>query len=116
MPPTQESLADALVVSDASMTASATAGPSTGAPGPSRAKIWGYQGDSAYVRGLAWSPDGRWIASCGTKPIVLFASNGGVRIWDAATGRRVLTEESPPHAMGVGPCREAGFPRFSPLL
>jgi WD40 repeat protein len=73
------------------LTASPTAGLSTGAPGPAPAKIWAYQGDSAYVMGLAWSPDGTRIASCGTKPIVLFASNGGVRIWDAATGRRVLT-------------------------
>lgn len=43
------------------------------------------------LNGLAWSPDGARIASCGTKPIVLFASNGGVRIWDAATGRLVMT-------------------------
>lgn len=54
-------------------------------------KIWSYQGDSAYVEGLAWSPDGTRLASCGNKPIVLFASNGGVRIWDATSGRRVLT-------------------------
>jgi len=54
-------------------------------------KIWGYQGDSAYVYGLAWSPDGTRLASCGIKPIVLFASNGGVRIWNAANGQRVLT-------------------------
>jgi WD40 repeat protein len=73
------------------LTASTSAGPTAGAPGPSPPKIWGYQGDMAYVMGLAWSPDGTRIASCGTKPIVLFASNGGVRIWDAATGRRVLT-------------------------
>ncbi|MBV9257671.1 MAG: WD40 repeat domain-containing protein, partial [Ktedonobacteraceae bacterium] len=54
-------------------------------------KIWEYQGDIATVYGLAWSPDGTRIASCGTKPIVLFASNGGVRIWDATSGKRVLT-------------------------
>jgi WD40 repeat protein len=54
-------------------------------------QIWGYQGEAAYVYGLAWSPDGTRLASCGTKPIVLFASNGGVRIWNAANGQRVLT-------------------------
>ncbi len=54
-------------------------------------KIWGYQGDRAYVSGLAWSADGTRLASCGIKPIVLFASNGGVRIWNAANGQRVLT-------------------------
>ncbi len=47
--------------------------------------------DLSYLYGLAWSPDGSRIVSCGTKPTVLFASNGGVRIWDAATGRLVLT-------------------------
>src|SRR5262249_54211161 len=73
------------------LTAAATAGPTAGASAPSPVKNWGYQGDMAYVHGLAWSPDGTRLASCGTKPIVLFASNGGVRIWDAATGRRALT-------------------------
>jgi WD40 repeat protein len=83
----------AVATAAAGVTPSATAdqGAGVSAPGPYPAKIWSYQGDSAYVRGLTWSPDGRQIASCGTKPIVLFASNGGVRIWDAATGRRVLT-------------------------
>jgi WD40 repeat protein len=64
---------------------------SASASGQSPNKIWGYQGDIATVYGLAWSPDGTRLASCGSKPIVLFASNGGVRIWNAANGQRVLT-------------------------
>jgi WD40 repeat protein len=75
----------------AGATPTATPDQNAAASGPYPAKIWSYHGDSAYVWGLAWSPDGARIASCGQKPIVLFASNGGVRIWDAATGRRVLT-------------------------
>jgi eukaryotic-like serine/threonine-protein kinase len=69
----------------------ATTDQSASASGPYPPKIWGYYGDMAYVTGLAWSPDGTRIAACGTKPIVLFATNGGVRIWKAATGQRVLT-------------------------
>ena len=72
-------------------TPTAAAGQGASASGPYPPKIWSYQGDLAYVYGLAWSPDGTRLASCGQKPIVVFASNGGVRIWDAATGRRVLT-------------------------
>jgi WD40 repeat protein len=75
----------------AAATPSAAMNQPASAAGPYPPKIRGYQGDIADVRGLAWSPDGTRIASCGTKPIVLFASNGGVRIWDAATGQRVLT-------------------------
>lgn len=70
---------------------SSTANQSDRAPGAYPDKIWGYQGEAAYVDGLAWSPDGTRLASCGDKPIVLFASNGGVRIWNAATGQHVLT-------------------------
>jgi WD40 repeat protein len=40
---------------------------------------------------VVWSPDGARIASCGTKPIILFGVNGGVRLWDTATGQRTLT-------------------------
>jgi eukaryotic-like serine/threonine-protein kinase len=81
--------ATATAATAATPTAAADQGAS--APGLYPPKIWSYRGDMAYVQGLVWSPDGTRIASCGTKPIVLFASNGGVRIWDAATGRRVLT-------------------------
>ncbi|HEY7123883.1 MAG TPA: hypothetical protein VH540_08015 [Ktedonobacterales bacterium] len=54
-------------------------------------QIWGYTGEAAYVKAIVWSPNGKQIASCGTKPIVILASNGGVRIWDATSGKRVLT-------------------------
>ena len=54
-------------------------------------QIWRYTGEAAYVEAIVWSPNGKQIASCGTKPIVSFASNGGVRIWDATSGKRVLT-------------------------
>jgi eukaryotic-like serine/threonine-protein kinase len=75
----------------AAATAATPTDQGAGASGPYPPRIWSYQGDIAYVYGLAWSPDGTQLASCGEKPIVLFASNGGVRIWDAATGRRMLT-------------------------
>lgn len=38
------------------------------------------QGDS--VRGLAYSPDGRWLGTCGR--------DGSVRLWETATGQEVL--------------------------
>ena len=79
------------VSGSAAATPTAPADHGASASGPYPPKIWSYHGDMAYVYGLVWSPDGTRLASCGEKPIVLFASNGGVRIWDAATGRRVLT-------------------------
>ncbi len=54
-------------------------------------EIWSYRSEGAYVNAISWSPNGKQIASCGSKPIVIFASNGGVRIWDATGGKRVLT-------------------------
>jgi WD40 repeat protein len=41
-----------------------------------------FRGDQHYITSLAWSPDGREIAS---------ASSGAIDIWDAATGALILT-------------------------
>jgi WD40 repeat protein len=38
-------------------------------------------GHTGRIRGLAWSPDGRWLASAG--------ADGSARIWDASTGKEV---------------------------
>jgi WD40 repeat protein len=62
-----------------------------GVSGPSPESIWRNQGEIATITQVVWSPDGARIASCGTKPIILFGSNGGVRLWNAATGQRALT-------------------------
>jgi WD40 repeat protein len=59
--------------------------------GPSPNSIWRNQGEIATATQVVWSPDAARIASCGTKPIILFGSNGGVRVWNAATGQRTLT-------------------------
>jgi len=56
--------------------------------------IWYYQIPNAdnydinTVNAIAWSPDGTRIASGGTCPAILFASNGGIQLWDAATGQK----------------------------
>jgi WD40 repeat protein len=42
-----------------------------------------YQGHSAAVVGVAWSPDGKRIASC--------SDDGTVQVWNAATGKRIWT-------------------------
>jgi WD40 repeat protein len=64
---------------------------SGGVSGPPPDSIWRNQGEIATATQVVWSPDGAWIASCGTKPIILFGSNGGVRLWNATTGQRTLT-------------------------
>jgi WD40 repeat protein len=64
---------------------------SDGVAGPALDSVWRNQGEIATATQVVWSPDGARIASCGTKPIILFGSNGGVRLWNAATGQRMLT-------------------------
>jgi WD40 repeat protein len=54
-------------------TPTAAADQGASASGPYPAKIWSYQGDIAYVYGLAWSPDSTRLASS--------AFNGPVRVW-----------------------------------
>ncbi|HEU5439490.1 MAG TPA: hypothetical protein VFU88_09385 [Ktedonobacterales bacterium] len=42
-----------------------------------------YTGHGKAVIGVAWSPDGKRIASCGV--------DGSVQVWDAHTGKSLLT-------------------------
>src|SRR5690242_7463870 len=42
-----------------------------------------YSGHTQYVRGVAWSPDGQEIASCG--------GDGTIQIWQANTGKLLHT-------------------------
>ncbi len=59
--------------------------------------IWSYQisnpdgYDINHVNAIAWSPDGTRIASGGSCPLIAFASNKGVQVWDASTGKRLST-------------------------
>lgn len=45
---------------------------------PSRQRVWRIAGHGASVRGIAWSPDGKWIATHGR--------DGFVRLWNAESG------------------------------
>ena len=44
-----------------------------------------YRGHAGVVCALAWSPDGRWLASAGGAP------DKTVQVWEAASGERLLT-------------------------
>lgn len=50
---------------------------------PQGSTLVSYRGHVDYVNTLAWSPDGRWIASG--------ACDGTVQVWEAATGRLYST-------------------------
>jgi WD40 repeat protein len=64
-------------------TATSTPAPSSTANVPTRSTAWlTYHGHARAVSSVAWSPDGKRIASGGDDSIV--------RIWDAATGHADL--------------------------
>ena len=69
--------------------------------------IWTYQITNAdnydinTVNAIAWSPDGTRIASGGSRPLILFASNKGVQVWDASTGKRLLTYWGHPESSDI---------------
>ncbi len=60
-------------------------------------KIWFYEiadvknEDINHINAVAWSPDSAYVASGGSCPIILFANNGGVQLWDASTGKKGRT-------------------------
>src|SRR5262249_40263163 len=61
-----------------------------------------YNGHTAPVRALAFSPDGKWLASTGEDTALTpDGRRAVVRIWEAATGREVLSFPTP-HAEWVG--------------
>jgi WD40 repeat protein len=51
-------------------------------------QLWGLAGHSDGIQALAFSPDGRWLASSSG-----FAGSFDVRVWDLATGRQRLRLE-----------------------
>ena len=51
-----------------------------------------YAGHTGGIRGLTWSPDGRWIASAGGEKTV--------QIWDSRTGERRFTYQGYEFAYG----------------
>ena len=60
-----------------------------------------YRGTNGSVTGVAWSPDGKYLASVGEE-------NNTVQVWDAATGQIQSTYSV--HFEGAG----IGFPAWSP--
>jgi hypothetical protein len=67
-------------------------------PGQQGSTALSYRGHLDYVTSLAWSPNGRWIASG--------AGDGTVQVWDAATGELTCTylgHTAPVHAVAWSP-------------
>src|SRR6266702_4202035 len=52
-----------------------------------------YQGHSDYVSAVAWSPDGKRIASA--------SNDGTVQVWDAFIGKMTFTYKSPSNIKGI---------------
>jgi WD40 repeat protein len=52
--------------------------------------VWKQKVDATELLGVAYSPDGRWLASAGVDER---GSGGAVRLWDAETGRAIRTFE-----------------------
>jgi eukaryotic-like serine/threonine-protein kinase len=68
-------------------------GPATpGQPGELQKIIWG-SGHQDQVRGVAFSPDGRWLATG--------SNDHTLRVWDAATGTETLSIPVPLHVASV---------------
>jgi RNA polymerase sigma factor (sigma-70 family) len=61
---------------------------------------------TAGVSGLAYSPDGKWLASVSTE-----RGDGTARLWSAATGKEQfrVTVAIPEETTGKSPCRALGF-------